>query len=90
MKTNEGDKSVPTTWIYPHHFDAYLTGSYSEMTQVKSEAFGAIPDGNTRRNNHETRTFWMTLTKEDVEDPRAESHVPTSQYFADANGAEFR
>ena len=87
MKTNEGDKSVPITWAYNHHFEAYLSGSYSEMTQVDSNSVGAIPFGG---HNHGASTFWITLPKEDVEDPRPESHVPTSQFFSEGNGGEFR
>ena len=34
MKTAEGDKSVPITWAYNHHYEAYLTGQYSQMKRV--------------------------------------------------------
>ena len=87
MKTEEGDQSVPITWAYNHHFEAYLSGSYSEMTQIAGDAVGALPFG---MNNHGAPTFWMTLPKEDTDDPRPESQVPTSQFFSEGNGGEFR
>ena len=87
MKTSEGDKSVPITWAYNHHYVAYLTGSYSKMTQLDSDSSGAIPFGG---HNHGAPTFWMALPKEDVEDPRPQSHIPISQFLSEGNGGEFR
>ena len=87
MKTNDGDKSVPITWAYNHHYEAYLSGSYSEMTQIDSDSFGAIPFG---ANNHGAPTFWLTLPRTETEDPRPGSHVPISQFFSEGNGGEFR
>ena len=87
MKTSEGDKSVPITWAYNHHYVAYLTGSYSKMTQLDSDSSGAIPFGG---HNHGAPTFWMALLKEDVEDPRPQSHIPISQFVSEGNGGEFR
>ncbi len=34
MKTDHGDVSVPITWAYNHHFEAYLSGKYSQMSEV--------------------------------------------------------
>jgi len=31
MKTGKGDVSVPITWAYNHHFEAYIKGALSEM-----------------------------------------------------------
>ena len=52
MKTENGDKSVPITWAYNHHFEAYLSGSYSEMKQLSVAAY---PFGH---HNHGAPTFW--------------------------------
>lgn len=83
MKTEGGiDESVPITWAYNHHFEAYLSGSYSEMKQLDSAAY---PFGH---HNHGAPTFWMALPTD--EDPKPQSHVPTSQFFSEGNGGEFR
>ena len=52
MKTENGDVSVPITWAYNHHFEAYLSGSYSEMKQLDAAAY---PFGH---HNHGAPTFW--------------------------------
>ena len=87
MKTSDGDKSVPITWAYNHHFEAYLSGGYSKMTQLDEESGGAYPHGH---QNHGAPAFWMVLLDEDVEDPRPTSNVPASQFFSEGNGGEFR
>ena len=58
MKTSDGDKSVPITWAYNHHFEAYLSGSYSKMTQLDASSFGAFPFGH---HNHGAPTFWLAI-----------------------------
>ena len=87
MKTKDGDKSVPITWAYNHHYQAFLTGSYSEMRELDSNSGGAIPFGG---NNHGAPTFWLTFPKEDSLDPRPNSGIPTAQLFSSGNGGEFR
>ena len=87
LRTSNGDKSVPITWAYNHHYGAYLTGSYSKMTQLDEESGGAYPFGH---ENHGAPTFWLALPDEDVEDPRPTSTIPISHVFAEGNGGEFR
>merc|ERR1712179_473640 len=87
MRTDKGDQSVPITWAYNHHFEAYLSGSYSQMTQLDEDSTGALPFG---MNNHGAPTFWMTLPREDIDDPRPETEIPTSQFISEGNGGEFR
>ena len=87
MKTSDGDKSVPITWAYNHHFEAYLTGSYSAMTQLDEDSAGAYPFGH---HNHGAPAFWLALPDENVDDPRPLSVVPASQFFSEGNGGEFR
>ena len=86
MKTSGGDKSVPITWAYNHHFEAYLSGGYSTMTQLDKESGGAYPHGH---QNHGAPAFWMVLPDEDI-DPRPSSNIPASQFFSEGNGGEFR
>ena len=87
MKTSDGDKSVPITWAYNHHYGAYLSGGYSKMTQLDAESGGAYPFGH---QNHGAPAFWLVLPDEDVDDPRPTSNVPASQFFSEGNGGEFR
>ena len=87
FKTSDGDKSVPITWAYNHHYGAYLSGGYSKMTQLDAESGGAYPFGH---QNHGSPAFWLVLPDEDVDDPRPTSDVPISQFFSEGNGGEFR
>ena len=41
-------------------------------------------------NNHGAPAFFLTFKKEDVGDPNADSGIPTSQFFSEGNGGEFR
>ena len=41
-------------------------------------------------NNHGADTFWFPVIREDVKDPSPNSDVPTSQYFSEGNGGEYR
>merc|ERR1719167_222303 len=86
MKTSDGDVSVPITWAYNHHFEAYLSGSLSEMRKVEGEM--ALNDHGM--NNHGAPAFFHTFRREDIGDPNADSDVPTSQFFSEGNGGEFR
>ena len=87
MKTDSGDKSVPITWAYNHHFEAYISGSYSQMTQLESTSNGAFPFG---QHNYGAPTYWLALPNEELEDPRPTSRIPISQWFSEGNGGEFR
>lgn len=87
---NEGksDISVPITHAYNHHFEAYLSGSLSHMKKVEGEeAEEAI---NTGMNNHGAPAFYHTFKREDIGDPNADSEIPTSQFFSEGNGGEYR
>merc|ERR1712038_1416300 len=41
-------------------------------------------------DNHGAPAFYLTFKKENVGDPNADSEVPTSQFFSEGNGGEFR
>jgi len=41
-------------------------------------------------NNHGAPSYYHTFKKENVGDPNADSDVPTSQFFSEGNGGEFR
>merc|ERR1719507_1359051 len=67
---------------------AYLSGSLSEMRKVEGEeAVAAMASG---LNNHGAPAFFHTFRREDIGDPNADSDVPTSQFFSEGNGGEFR
>lgn len=83
MKTPEGDKSVPITWAYNHHFEAYLKGSLSEMRQATAEEAHKV--GHTYGQK-----VWHTFKRQDIVDPTPDSGIPTSQWFSEGNGGEYR
>merc|ERR1719422_2716494 len=41
-------------------------------------------------NNHGAPAFFHTFRREDIGDPNANSDVPTSQFYSQGNGGEFR
>merc|ERR550539_1979583 len=41
-------------------------------------------------DNHGAPAFHLTFKKENVGDPNADSGIPTSQFFSEGNGGEFR
>ena len=86
MKTDSADKSVPITWAYNHHFEAYISGEYSQLTQLE-QANGAFPFG---EHNHGAPPYWLALPNEELEDPRPTSRIPISQWFSEGNGGEWR
>jgi len=85
IRTASGDVSVPITHAYNHHYCAYMSGSLSEMRSVKGEL--AHDNG---MDNHGAPAFYLTFKKENVGDPNADSGIPTSQFFSEGNGGEFR
>merc|ERR1712110_9411 len=85
-RTPQGDVSVPITDAYNHHYCAYMSGSMSEMRSVQA---GELANDHGM-NNHGAPAFFLTFKKEDIGDINADSGVPTSQFFSEGNGGEFR
>jgi len=83
FRTPSGDKSVPITWAYNHHYIAYLKGNLSEMRQ-------STPEEAHKFGHQQGSLVWHTFMQEDVEDPNPESGIPVSQWFSEGNGGEFR
>ncbi len=55
FKTDNGDVSVPITWAYNHHYEAYLLGSKSKLVTItKNDTF------NLRALNHGASSLWKT------------------------------
>ena len=86
MRTEDGDVSVPITHAYNHHYCAYMSGSLSEMKQVT----GDLGDGGHGMWNHGAHGGWQTVKREDLGDMSADSGIPTSQFYSEGNGGEFR
>ena len=85
MRTPEGDVPVPITWAYNHHFVAYMSGAYSELQQLQGEELI-----NPGMANHGAQATYMTMMRENLDDPAPNSEVPTSQMISEGNGGEFR
>jgi hypothetical protein len=58
------------------------------MRKVEGDEAAAAMD--TGLNNHGAPSFYHTFRREDIGDPNADSDVPTSQFFSEGNGGEFR
>ena len=86
MKTPDGDVSVPITHAYNHHYCAYMSGAMSEMKQVTGD-LGLEDHG---MNNHGAPTWYQTVKRTDIGDIAGESGIPTSQFYSEGNGGEFR
>ena len=83
MKTEKGDVSVPITWAYNHHFEAYIKGALSEMRL-------STPEEAHKMGHSYGQKVWHTFKRSDVEDPKPESGIPVSQIFSEGNGGEYR
>jgi len=91
VKEGEADQPVPITHAYNHHFEAYLSGSKSELRKLARDSPEA--QAMTGANNHGAPAFYHTLRREDiddVDDVDADPETPTSQFFSEGNGGEFR
>ena len=83
FKTENGDQSVPITWAYNHHFEAYLMGANSEMKRVPSNIAHKV--GHSYGQN-----VWHSFMRGDVIDETPDSGIPVSQWFSEGNGGEWR
>ena len=85
MRTDAGDVSVPITHAYNHHYCAYMSGAMSEMKQVT----GDLASGHGMWN-HGAMGGWATVKRENIGDIAGDSGIPTSQFYSEGNGGEFR
>lgn len=73
---------VPVNWAYNHHYGAWIQGKHSQMVLVKASPheheYWARADG----------TKWQSASV--PEDPTPDSPIPTSQFFSEGNGGEWR
>ena len=83
MKTADGDVSVPITWAYNHHFEAYLKGSMSEMRRT-------TPEEAHKTGHSYGQKVWQLFMKEDAVDSTPNSSIPVGQWFSEGNGGEYR
>jgi hypothetical protein len=78
-----GEKSIPITWAYNHHYGAYLSNS-NKTRLVKRKA------GKERMYmNHNSNEYW-TAELIDNADAADESDIPLHIFFSEGNGGEFR
>jgi len=84
----KGDVSVPITHAYNHHYMAYLSGTKSHLVELKREDPRA--QGMTGAINHGAPAHYHTFRREDIDDTDGDPTMPTSQFFSEGNGGEFR
>ena len=63
-----------------------MSGSMSEMKQVT----GDLGIDDRGMNNHGAPTWYQTFKREDIGDISGDSGIPTSQFYSEGNGGEFR
>lgn len=74
---NGREQSVPITWAYNHHYEAYLKNSDSAFEKVDDNY---VPDNDNGQYNHGTRKLFILNS----------SFTNNVQFFSEANGGEFR
>lgn len=79
FKTENGDVSVPITWAYNHHYEAYLVGSNAEIVDIEF-----TNDSDLGEYNHGAKKTWKILEGE------IHNNIPNSQFFSEGNGGESR
>ena len=82
---NSADSSVPITWAYNHHYEAYLRNSENSFQKIENNKYD--PDDLGQYNHGAHKIFRLgnhndTLSTELFND--------NALYFSEANGGEFR
>lgn len=67
---------------YNHHFLAWIRGENSQMIRRADNRDIHHTD------NHGASQPWVSVAVDD--DPNPDSHIPTSQFFSEGNGGEYR
>jgi len=75
------DISVPITWTYNHHYEAYLRNSNTQIiSSNKSDDYGQY--------NHGAKQNWKIILNKSID--RIQTTYPNNLFFSEANGGEFR
>ncbi|KAH8049461.1 hypothetical protein JL721_11690 [Aureococcus anophagefferens] len=77
----ENDVSVPINWAYNHHYEAWMTGKYSELRKIEH------PDPADLTFHGSPKTLEL-VEADGARD--ALGDVPSSQWFSEGNGGESR
>ena len=90
-QTDQGDVSMPIFWQYNHHYEAYLSGAKSEMREVTKEEFTAATANNNQYGTYNHERYWMPVEIDEADGIEAAPEgIPTSQFFSEGNGGEYR
>jgi len=80
FRTNDGkEKSVPITWAYNHHYEAYLLNTYNAFEKLDNNY---ISENDYGQYNHGSRRIFQLLNNSIYND--------NALFFSEANGGEFR
>ena len=87
FKNSDGSEtSVPITWAYNHHYEAYLRNSQNSFEKVNGNNIN--PDDLGQYNHGSRKLFKLgNGSKDDFESSLFNDNV---LYFSEANGGEFR
>eukprot|EP00494_Astrolonche_serrata_P025048 UN25309 len=83
-KTDKGDVPWPIYYAYNHHYEAYLNGAASTLEKREIDWDDDLDLG----KNHGYPQEWFVVEKEGAYVP--DNGHPTSQFFSEGNGGEFR
>ena len=78
----KNDISVPITWSYNHHYEAYLLGSKSTLMNVSHNLLNKDDYG---QYNHGSKALYKPISL-----GYTKNNIPDSQFFSEANGGESR
>ena len=80
---NGKDISVPITWTYNHHYEAYLTNSDSQFVKANQSA----KDNDWGVYNHGAKKFWDVYSNSST---KLGNGVANTLFFSEGNGGEYR
>lgn len=81
----KNDESVPITWAYNHHYEAYLRNEDTQMIKSnrKQNDYGQY--------NHGAKEIWsVVLNNSYIGWKPRQNKYPNNLFFSEANGGEFR
>lgn len=86
-KNNSKDISVPITWTYNHHYEAYLHSENTQMIKINNSKHNTNDWG---IYNHGAKKQWEIFPKITNVTLKNGEYITNNLFFSEANGGEFR
>lgn len=78
----KNDISVPITWAYNHHYEAYLRNADTQIVRNYNKN-----DNDNGQYNHGAKQSWIVILNNS---DTIQTKYPNNAFFSEANGGEFR